>query len=550
MQYSSREKMNSLEMIQNVMDAYKLYEEGKYREASQSACKVLSSNLTDNTELLNCSGILIDSGGILKDISLIRKGAEQIQALLQSIDSSDYALKGLCEYNLSNGYCEEATLLDKQREKEKIDELLNKQKQCLQNSLLLSKHLDVDLRSRILNNYGRLLSRFGREVEAIDYLYDCLNLAPKHAVAMCNCSSSLQKMVNLSQKHNYRIAYEFWHLMHEASKLQDEFIIFAGTEMYENCLNSVKGIEEYFALTHSSGLEGIKYDFLSFESHHTSWVPSPELKQMGQDRLLLTVNPRLSKCVDHYRDDVCFESIVSALNEEGEQRFQRLANAFNHIKEDFATARYLYYQSCYVSEEINQLSSVTYYIQTNNYEDFGLKTGFLKTSFRLAADLLDKCAGFINLYLELDHPEDQVTLNNVWYVKRDRRKGLHSIVNSLISKNPFLFALKDLNSDLYRGHYPAPVRDLRNDATHKRLVLSLYGSFSEYDETLDYDEFKETVLLLLRMAKAATIYLVGMVHLNEEKNQEDRNNSGTDGQVAPLSFQVDFGLSDQLSFSE
>ena len=103
---------------------------------------------------------------------------------------------------------------------------------------------------------------------------------------------------------------------------------------------------------------------------------------------------------------------------------------------------------------------------------------------------------------------------------------------------------------MYRGHYPAPVRELRNDATHKRLVLSLYGSFSEYDETLDYDEFKETVLLLLRMAKAATIYLVGMVHLNEEKNQEDRNNSGTDGQVAPLSFQVDLGLSDQLSFSE
>ena len=64
--------MNSQEMIQNVMDAYKLYEEGKYREASQSACKVLSSNLTDNTVLLNCSGILIDSGGILKDISLIR----------------------------------------------------------------------------------------------------------------------------------------------------------------------------------------------------------------------------------------------------------------------------------------------------------------------------------------------------------------------------------------------------------------------------------------------------------------------------------------------
>ena len=511
--------MSLQDNTQKVERALTLFKSGEYQEASKLTLEILDHNSLETELLLSCSGILINAVSALGEVNIIDAGISCLEQLIQKQDSSESEILGILEYNLSNGYSAKAELLDREKECEQYEQLIQEQKKCLQNALLKSKLMDSETSCNVRSNYGNLLRNLGRFVEAVDYLYDCIELVPKHAVAMCNCSSALQKILNLSHKHNYRICYEFWRLMYEASQLPTDIIRLTGQQqMLERCLDSVKAIEEYFKKIYPSGLDGLKDDFLGFESAHSSWTPTPELKQLGKDRLLLTVNPTLSNCVDHYRDDICFESIVSGLNAEEEKRFQRLVNVFNHIKEDFATARYLYYKSCSESKELSKISSITYYIETPNFSDFGLKTGFLKTSFRLAADLLDKCAGFINLYLELGHKEDQVILNNVWYSGLKHKKGLHPIIKSLMNQNSYLFALKDLNKDLYLGVYPAPIRKLRNEATHKRLILSLYGSYDKYDKTNDYDEFKTATYLLLRMAKAATIYLVGLVNIQENQN--------------------------------
>ncbi len=187
------------------------------------------------------------------------------------------------------------------------------------------------------------------------------------------------------------------------------------------------------------------------------------------------------------------------------------------------------------------MSSITYYVE-KHYSNCGLASGLLKNSLKSAYDLLDKCGGFINLYFQLQHNEEYVTLNNVWYQNLSHKKGLNQIIKKHLQNNQYLSALKDLNTDLFRGKFPANLKLWRNQTTHKRLTLSFYDSSDEYDDVINYDLFKERTYQVLRLAKASIIYLVGMIYL-EEKRLKKENNEVT---AKVMYFSQDISLSDRL----
>lgn len=115
--------------------------------------------------------------------------------------------------------------------------------------------------------------------------------------------------------------------------------------------------------------------------------------------------------------------------------------------------------------------------------------------------------------------------------------------------NQFLTALYDLQRDLFEGRYPFPFKQLRNEATHKRLVLSWYGSLDEEIKSYSLSAFQEVTHSLLRVPKAAIIYVVGVVML-EERDREltgERNKSAHLVAPSGLSFRIDVGLSDEVN---
>jgi hypothetical protein len=299
-------------------------------------------------------------------------------------------------------------------------------------------------------------------------------------------------------------------------------------------------------------VEGLENWISGFDKIHTSWQPSSFLRKIQSDRLLLTVNPILANCPSEYKDEIFFESMVVPINDDGNRWFQSICHTFNNIKEDFATARYLYYRSQSQDRELIEVSTITSYMDTLDYADFGLRSGFLKSSLRLSADLLDKCGVFLNLYFALAHPEDQVSFGNFWYNKRRHDKHFLPEIEKRLSSNRFLAALYDLQRDLYEGRYPFPFKHLRNEATHKRLVLSWYGSLDEEVKSFSLSSFQEVTHSLLRVAKAAIIYVIGTVMLEEKDRELARQQNGDAHLVAPsgLSFTISMGLSDQVDNTE
>ncbi|WP_157464565.1 LA2681 family HEPN domain-containing protein [Crocosphaera chwakensis] len=276
--------------------------------------------------------------------------------------------------------------------------------------------------------------------------------------------------------------------------------------------------KEYLESLNPGETKFLEKYMIGWQKVHT-WEPSSFLKQVKDDRLLLTVNPRLTNCPSEYKDDLVFA-----------KRFWEhdinLAYTWNSIKEEFSTARHLYYQSFSQDKELIEVSEITEYIDTLDSANFGLRSGFLKTSLRLAVDLLDKFAGFFNLYLELGNDPTKVMWSNVWYEKLKYKKSFDNSLNPIIFEkleyNPYLKALVNLRKNLYDKKYEDfyPFKILRDYITHQGIILHNNKVIDESKENYNLEQMQQETYFLLRMVKAAIIYLVGVVMIEEEEKEK------------------------------
>ena len=145
-------------------------------------------------------------------------------------------------------------------------------------------------------------------------------------------------------------------------------------------------------------------------------------------------------------------------------------------------------QSQFKKNEISRISNFTTLVNTLDYCDFNLYTGLLKSSFKVAYNILDKISRFINEYLNL------------------RIEGN--------------IALYDIFLDIKSGYYKR-IQDIRNASVHEKLVI-FNSAFTDWDEKEDrYNIGSNTMfsqtISLFKLVKSAIIYLINFVNLEENK---------------------------------
>jgi hypothetical protein len=234
------------------------------------------------------------------------------------------------------------------------------------------------------------------------------------------------------------------------------------------------------------------------------------------DGLLLTTNPTPQLCPKTAIDDLYIDGFSTQAGGAGIKQFDDLIHGFNQLKEDFATARYLYYVSQTSDPEIVEASAATHYAEAFDGAEFGLRPGLLKTSFRVAADVLDKAASFLNLYLELGVDAREANAANLWYKDGDYRKGLRPEVKALVEGDASFQGVYDIY-DTWR-EFPGPLKTIRNDATHK--FLPLYGPVGSLELGADLGavtthDFALLTLDLLHIVKGLLVGIVGFVQRRE-----------------------------------
>lgn len=215
---------------------------------------------------------------------------------------------------------------------------------------------------------------------------------------------------------------------------------------------------------------------------------------------------------------------------------------YNQMKQEYASARYLYYEGTHVQGPHFSDRGVRL-LNTLDYPSYSLSAEKAKVAFRTTYSLFDKMAFFLNHYLGLSIPEHRVTFRSFWYEGQKKSKGLKPVLKE--SRNWPLRGLFWLGKDLYenasgfREAMEPEARELaevRNHLEHKYLKLHedmWRGPVAEPDDmtramtdTLSYSiyryDFEEKTLRLLKMARAALIYLSLAVHQEERRRAEDR----------------------------
>lgn len=227
---------------------------------------------------------------------------------------------------------------------------------------------------------------------------------------------------------------------------------------------------------------------------------------------------------------------------------------FNQLKQEYVSARYVYYEGI-TSEEVHFSDRDVTLVNSFDYPAYGLAVEKVKIAFRVAYSILDKVAYFLNDYLALKIPERRVSFRGLWYKRQERGRGLRSDIH-----RPYNTPLKGLfwlAKDLYEKEHgfteaiepdAREIAEIRNHLEHKYLKLHIFGTprpqsaseahllgFDSLAFSLDRREFARRTLRLLRMVRAVLMHLSQTVHVEEHQRRAD---TGGQKQTAPIYLDI------------
>ncbi len=156
--------------------------------------------------------------------------------------------------------------------------------------------------------------------------------------------------------------------------------------------------------------------------------------------------------------------------------------AFNILKNEFATARWLSWIATAptaLTTELNAASTHTRYLDTLDYGRYDLFAGLARQAFQSGNNLLDKIAAFICLYLEIHRTRPYF---RGWWRKDPTSKSdltIHPLVEEELGASPRnagFWALTDLTADFEAGGRYWELQQLRHTATHRLLSQHEVGA--------------------------------------------------------------------------
>ena len=395
-------------------------------------------------------------------------------------------------------------------------------------------------RCQILTNFGNKLNAVGRCIEAIEQWDKAITIDKKFAMALGNRGQGLT--------YYARSLYDSGH---------SEIILLAASESYQKAANfksnfdnpdneqhretfkveAEKLIAELDVEQTRDLLDGYKRGLGSTECEkdYRNWVLC--------NRLFINPLNDLGHLPIASHDVLTLPSITTEI-EHGNGNPPAIIGFYNQLKQEYVSARYLFYEALQSDEGHFSDKDVLLY-NTLDYPSYGLACEKIRTALRIAYSLFDKTAYFINHYFDLGHPDRFVNFRNVWYDRKSKgSKVLHPELQE--RTNWSLRGLFWLSKDIYEGGFKdvteldaRELYDIRNHLEHKYLQIldSSFGvTVDSEDHTNDFGykitskDFTAKTIRMLKLARACLIYLSLAIYREEQCRHADKD--GT--LVAPI----------------
>lgn len=457
----------------------------------------------------NLGGLMIDYGTWKNDFLFVNRGTQYALEAVESLPEKRLLLSHL--YNLANGYSSIRKFkLKKSFDKGSIPEEYLEEKRIYRRALdfASSKKLlehETQILPELLINYGNMLDTIGRPVEALDFYEQALNINPAKPEVLTNKAITLKHLALRAHGHTHLF-------IQESKRLLDLALENAPHPQLKKDINlHLDQIQDF--IDHHDGNLDIEY--------YKSPKPISKFHVFLQDfcfrhGLFLTPTTLLGEQEHQYYGDPLYISGMNA-DLERDSRTERYITFFNQIKQDFIFSRYLLVQSQYRADHAEVIDQDVDYYYPLDYSLYSSYIEMLKVSYRLAADTLDKIAYFIKDYCGIKSLKTRDT--NFRYVFSTYEDPYTLREELLMKKNNYLFGLLDLSLDLRKNEYFDFVIDRRNALTHRFLSIRAELFTEDHNQekipNVQLDAFIRETIQVLRLLKAAIIYLILYVDVNE-----------------------------------
>ncbi len=361
---------------------------------------------------------------------------------------------------------------------------------------------------QILTNLGCTFSHIGRYAEAQYYFSQALRINPDFGMALGNKGFGL-----------YRYARELSDGRHQFIFLQyaRKYLLEAvrKADVYPDTRDGFQQLAAHIATRYPVEMLD---DYKTYPDIWTDCCPKEiEYRRWCIDNVLF-LNP-LNDVIS--QNIVARDIIHTPSMTLGNKEKPIYLSMFNQIKQEFVTARFLFYEGAY-----NQIPhwadhEVTLY-RVFDMPLYSIHIEKVKIAFRLCYSIFDKIAYLLNIYLKLGIDPARVTFRNLWY----RGNNQKTIKNEIFdTQNEALHGLFWLSKDLYEKD-TSPIEPdakeiatIRNYIEHKsfKVVIAKNPCWDEAPETYEIERhsFYDKTLRLLRLTRAALLYLSSAIYETE-----------------------------------
>jgi len=390
------------------------------------------------------------------------------------------------------------------------------------------RQLPKERKCQVLTSLANLLDHIGRFVEAIEYWNKALDVAPAYGVARGNRGIGLVNYARVLYDQGH--AAVFFKYAHADLKTALLSVLHEDVrKAFDEHRMRIESVLTPQDTDKDVDLYGFPLGASEREVQYRRWCL--------ENRLFLNPLNDLGPYPIAARDVLTTPSIVVGINEG-----PYYTGFFNQMKQEFVSARYLYYDGI-DAEQPHFSDRDVFLYNTLDYPSYSLAVEKMKSAFRMSYSLFDKIAYFLNHYLGFSIPKKSVNFRTFWYTSQRKDKGLRQDLQQ--GQNWPLRGLFWLSKDLFEDKPgfkesiepdAQELHDIRNHLEHKYLKLheDLWpGSPSDNDEaslaladTLAFSicrrEFEAKTLRLVKMTRAALIYLSLAIHCEEQRRAKER----------------------------
>jgi hypothetical protein len=399
-------------------------------------------------------------------------------------------------------------------------------RKCISNNNV-SEKTKKNIFIQAYTNLGNLFSESGRIIYAIESWKRALDIFPSFGMAGANLCHGLIYYANTLYDQNHKAL-----LLHQS---------YDGLMLFLKC----KDIYENARIAFDADVQGIKValdkDFLEKKIEFKNYSLGRSVKEQEYHKWVLKNSLYLNPLNDIFYNSAITHDVLHLPSMITREYTAPIFHGFfNEIKQEFITARYLFYT--YKNEipenKIHYSDKGRNLINTLDYPQYGYRYELLKNSFRSLFSLFDKIAYFINEYFNIGIDKDKVYFRSIWY----KNGGINTLFDQM-NNNP-LRGLYYLSKDFYSKDMDylevtdsdaKDMAEIRNHLEHKYLKIH-WIKVDEHDksrfDTLAYsiteNDFQDKTFRLLKSAREAIIYLSLAIHVEERKKDT------SDGLIMPL----------------